>query len=87
VGRRGLLPEIWATFHVIDPVWICTQQVDRDLVSNGAMWAHGVVVLAPSIDFSRGILDVEEPVLFQAFRSEPAAKGFAVGIVRWFSWS
>jgi hypothetical protein len=51
------------------------------------MWAHGVVVLALSMDFSSCILDVEEPVLVQALEAELAVEGFAVGIIRWFSWS
>ena len=48
------------------------------------MCAHVVVVLAPRFDPSSGILDVEEPMLVQTFRTEPAVESFAVGILRWF---
>ena len=45
-----------------------------------------VVVLAPNFNFFFGILDVEEPVLIEAFQSEPAVEGLTVGVVRCFAW-
>jgi hypothetical protein len=49
------------------------------------MWTHVIQVQSPSLDLNSGVLDVEEPMLVQAFQSEPAVEGFAVGVFRRFA--
>ena len=51
------------------------------MVADGAVWANLVVISAPSLALSDGIVDAHEPVLLQAFRPELAVEGVDERIV------
>jgi len=57
----------------------------RHLVADCAVRAHLVVVSTPSLAFSPRLVEAEEPVGVQAFRSELAVQAFDERIIRWLA--
>ena len=60
--------------------------VDRDVISDRAVRANLVVVLAPSLHLFAGIGKRHEPMGVQAFRPELAVERLDEAVVRRLSW-
>lgn len=58
----------------------CGEFFGRGVAERGVR-AAGVVVDPPGLGDAAGIVDVEEPVLVDAFIAEPAVEGFDEGIL------
>jgi len=61
-------------------------KLHRRFVADRTVWTHRVVVSTPSLAFCAGVVETQEPVGVQAFRSELAVERLDEGIVGRFAW-
>ena len=59
----------------------------RRPLTDCTMRSHIVVVLAPKLDLCPGVVKVQEPMLVQAFKTNPSVEAFDESIVRGFAGS
>ena len=60
-------------------------ELDRALVADRAVGSFFVVVSTPSLAFSPGVVEGQEPGDVQAFCPDLAVEGLGEGIVRWLA--
>jgi hypothetical protein len=54
-------------------------------LANRAMWSLVVIMATPKFDLCPGIVKVQEPMLVEAFESDPGVKTFNEGVVGRFT--